>query len=987
MKILGLHRGNVARSYSKRVDRLRGGRPRRLGLDPLEDRCLLSATVPLPGGPAAPLITPPAAAAAQPVNLSISVSDNFGGNSATGTAGNAIPGDAVIYTLVVSNTGSAGTSGVAVSDTLPAALSGADLISVATSGGAKSSATLGFIGVSGTTNTIDLDTVDLRAGSSAIYVLTANIASSATGQLSNTITASPINGTVPSAPPNIAATDTDNLTPQGDLSVALSASDLSSTSSAALESETEVIEYKDGDDAAYTITVTNNGPSDVTGAAVSDVFPAALTNVTLQSVTTSGGATSDDVKVGNLGSTGQDGVELTDQPNLPTGGSVTYVVTGTIDSSAAPGPLADTATITAPAGFADTDPNANASTNSTSATVNDVVRPAANVTITATDSAGANSATGALGNLAQIMTTGTDTYTITVTNNGPDPVSGAVWEDSMPDFPVTTTMESVTTSGGATSSAKWGASWTWTGPWYNKSCSCEYDFGAYLPVGGSITYTVLATIGAPPAGTTVDNFQESFSFVPSPAGTAGGGTTFVSGGSATFTDAPPADLVVSLSGQTTAVSGHDVIYELQMTNYGPGTAQGIMVTYTVPDSITLVSAFDPTTLAPLPLTLLMSDPTTHTKQYGIQDSKNVADGAAKSQAVEGVFQAPSGGGTGSGTLDISASVSTLTAEAAVTTTAADGTATTISPVLSASFSTQLNVPGASLVPSILTAGATDLVVTGGTGTGHNSDGIAVSDQAKPTDTKPPRRRSHAAVIVTDEGKNLGTFAPTGRIIVYGGPTTSASQSTFEWVSPRITLPVLMYGGDGPGASYLFGGGGNNVIVGGSGPNQGPTYIWGGPNYNLLIGGSGGGSINAPLQRKWLPANFRLKIDGLMAAAGGGAASNNLEVAGSTIYDNNQLALNAIMTEWSNPADSLIQRVAEITSGIPNTAGYDFDGDGKADPAIYLNSQTIQVAAATEYLFGSLSGDNLFFAGNNDYISAAITNPLHGMNVNVVLKNN
>jgi hypothetical protein len=112
------------------------------------------------------------------------------------------------------------------------------------------------------------------------------------------------------------------------------------------------------------------------------------------------------------------------------------------------------------------------------------------------------------------------------------------------------------------------------------------------------------------------------------------------------------------------------------------------------------------------------------------------------------------------------------------------------------------------------------------------------------------------VSVTVGGKNLGTFVPTGRIIVYGGPTTSASQSDSISIDPSITLPAWLYGGDGPG-------------------------------FNLLIGGSGGGSIDATDER------------GEARPGAGFAASNNIEVAGSTVYDDNQLALNAIMNEWTN----------------------------------------------------------------------------------------
>ena len=61
----------------------------------------------------------------------------------------------------------------------------------------------------------------------------------------------------------------------------------------------------------------------------------------------------------------------------------------------------------------------------------------------------------------------------------------------------------------------------------------------------------------------------------------------------TLTDA---DLVVSASGQKTAVSGRDVIYQINVTNYGPGSAQSVVVTDTLPAGTTFVSATSSTAM-------------------------------------------------------------------------------------------------------------------------------------------------------------------------------------------------------------------------------------------------------------------------------------------------------------------------------------------------------------------------------------------------------
>jgi uncharacterized repeat protein (TIGR01451 family) len=167
--------------FSRRKPPVRG-KQRPLKLEPLENRCLLSA-------------------------LTIIQRDNFGGSA--GTVGNAIPGEAISYSIVVSNTGSTAATGVTVSDTVPAILTGLTL----TPNG--STATLGSGAGAGK---VVLNPFSLAPGGSATYVLSGMIPSSATGQLSNTATVTASNA----KPASVTATDVDKLTPRGDLSIAIS---------------------------------------------------------------------------------------------------------------------------------------------------------------------------------------------------------------------------------------------------------------------------------------------------------------------------------------------------------------------------------------------------------------------------------------------------------------------------------------------------------------------------------------------------------------------------------------------------------------------------------------------------------------------------------------------------------------------------------------------------------------------------------------------
>jgi uncharacterized repeat protein (TIGR01451 family) len=153
----------------------------------------------------------------------------------------------------------------------------------------------------------------------------------------------------------------------------------------------------------YTITVSNNGPSNVTGAGVVDTMPAFFTGDTW-TATQSGGAS---------GFSASGSGNIRDTVTMPAGSSITYTVTGTVSRSAT-GTLSNTATVTAPAGVYD--PNL---ANNT-ATDNDMITPP-NLSVTDTGNGTLNS-------------TDTARFTITVSNaNGAGTALGVVLSDSLPD--------------------------------------------------------------------------------------------------------------------------------------------------------------------------------------------------------------------------------------------------------------------------------------------------------------------------------------------------------------------------------------------------------------------------------------------------------------------------------------------------------------------------------------------------------------------------
>ncbi|HAF24067.1 MAG TPA: hypothetical protein DCK93_14370 [Blastocatellia bacterium] len=221
---------------------------------------------------------------------------------------------------MVTNSGPSDVTGAVISDSFPASFTG--VAYTATQGGGAS----GFT-ATGTGNISE--TVTMPAGSSVTYKAAGKISSSATGTLSDTATVTAPSGVTDSNPANNSATDTDTITVKADLKVTVT------------DGKTATIP---GAKDTYTIVVTNAGPSNVTGAAVSDSFPDTFTGVTFTATSSTGASGFTATGTGNI----------SDTVALPASSHITYKAKGTISSSAT-GTLSETATVTAPSGV--TDPN------------------------------------------------------------------------------------------------------------------------------------------------------------------------------------------------------------------------------------------------------------------------------------------------------------------------------------------------------------------------------------------------------------------------------------------------------------------------------------------------------------------------------------------------------------------------------------------------------------------------------------------------------
>jgi uncharacterized repeat protein (TIGR01451 family) len=451
----------------------------------------------------------------QAVDLAITKVDNAGGSSITNTQGTAVPGNPITYTVTVTNNGPSGAVGASVSDSLPPALTGVSWTSSRTGSASVTS------GATGSGNSLAA-TVDIAAGAgnSVVFTVAGTIEPTATGTLTNTATVTAPAGISDTNTANNTAADRDSLTPQADLSI-------TKTDGTATETP--------GATTTYTITVSNNGPSAVTGAQASDVLPADTTFVSATS-----GATYD---------AGANTVSFTTGTLAP-GDSTGFRLTLAISSSAT-GNLVNTATVAPPAGTTDPNPSNN------SATDTDTPAPVADLSITKTDGT-ATETPGA-----------NTTYTITVSNNGPSAVTGAEASDVLP---ADTTFVSAT--GGATYDAGTNTVAFTTG---TLAAGDSSGFELTLAINSSATGNLVnaATVTPPPGNTD-----------PNP-----------SNNSATDTDSLTSSVDVSITkvddrggssitpSTGSYIAGGSITYTIVVSNNGPSTATNIGVSDPVPSGL------------------------------------------------------------------------------------------------------------------------------------------------------------------------------------------------------------------------------------------------------------------------------------------------------------------------------------------------------------------------------------------------------------------
>ncbi len=303
-----------------------------------------------------------------------------------------------------------------------------------------------------------------------------------------------------------------------------------------------------GQTTLFTLTVGNSGPQQATAATVIDTLPAGLGTLSFVSAAGSSGATTLTSASVNGGTT------FTGTVTVPINQSLTIVLRAVAAANGAP---VNAATVNASANASDTD----LSNNTGSASV--VIGPSADLASTKVAST------------PSLVVGQTTTFTLTFTNGGPSPVTGARITDTLPTGLGTLTFVSATVASGSTLTSRTVAGSTFNGT-------------ATLPVGSTLTVVLRAVAGAigavantatiaPPAGTTDVNANNNTS-------------------SAVVNIGPQADLSISKSATPTIISvDQTTTFTVTVRNLGPNTATGATFNDTLPSGLAGVTITGVTT--------------------------------------------------------------------------------------------------------------------------------------------------------------------------------------------------------------------------------------------------------------------------------------------------------------------------------------------------------------------------------------------------------
>lgn len=421
-------------------------------------------------------------------------------------------GTNVTYPITVSNAGPDIATNVIWTDPVPA---GTTFVSLTQTGGPSASCTTPASGSTGTIN---------------CSILVFGLATMTFDLVLNTGTAVTIN--------NTATVTTDNFDTNGANDTSTATTTVTQDANLAV-TKTGPASVTAGNSITYTVTATNNGPSNATNVTLSDTLPP---NTTFVSNTQNGGP---GFSCTNPPSGGTGTINCTIATLAP-GATATFTFVFNV-SPAATGSIGNTANLSS--STPDSTPGNN------TATANTNVTQSADVGVTKTGPPATAAGT-------------TITYTVTATNSGPSNAATVTLTDVLP---ANTTFASNTQNSGPT-------------------------FNCTNPPAGTAG-TITCTIASFPAGTPA-TFTFVFNVSPAATGSINNTATISAASDSTpgnnssstsATTSQSADLTIVKAGPAAVTAGSNITYTITAANAGPANAANVTITDTLPANTTFVS--------------------------------------------------------------------------------------------------------------------------------------------------------------------------------------------------------------------------------------------------------------------------------------------------------------------------------------------------------------------------------------------------------------
>ncbi|MBJ7471107.1 MAG: DUF11 domain-containing protein, partial [Solirubrobacteraceae bacterium] len=406
-------------------------------------------------------------------------------------------GDTITYSWTVENNGPSTSSGISYVPVLPAGL---QVLSYTGSG-------LSCAGAGVPTCTGVLANGATASGTIVARVLPA--ASGTTLTANSAVTAA----TFDPVPANDADDATTTVAPAADLQ---------------LTKSVDLATANIGDLLTFTLVATNDGPAAATGVTITDTLPASLQLVGVPTAT--------------QGACAVAGQTVTCTPGaVANGGTVTATITARVLASASASTVANVATI-------DGDQHDPTPVNDTTLPTSTAVGSTADLVVTQSVSQ------------PTVNVGGTATYTVTVTNDGPQTATGIALTN---DLPAGVTVQSITPSQG--------------------TCGTGDPFACTLgTLASGASATIAITVQITGAA------ESTFSNLASATATQFDPNTSNNSATAATSTNPAADLrIVKTADRATADVGETITWTVTATNDGPSAATGVSITDTAPTGVTL----------------------------------------------------------------------------------------------------------------------------------------------------------------------------------------------------------------------------------------------------------------------------------------------------------------------------------------------------------------------------------------------------------------